>query len=59
MNLGTGEGGVSIDITLRNIKPFEPTQAQLKGDLFARPPTKGFENVYMLNDDCEFVQQEP
>ncbi len=59
LHLGTGEGGVSIDITLKNIKPFEPTQAQLEGNLFAKPSTKGFKNVYMLTDDCDFVRQEP
>ncbi len=44
------------DITLKNVKLFEPSPKQLAG-LFARPEPKGFEHIFKLNDNCEFVEQ--
>jgi len=44
------------DITLKNVKLFEPSPKQLTG-LFARPEPKGFEHVFKLADNCEFVRQ--
>jgi hypothetical protein len=45
-----------VNITLKNVKLFEPSPKQLVG-LFSRPEPKGFEYVYRLNDDCEFSEQ--
>ncbi|MBE0536328.1 MAG: hypothetical protein IH624_11720 [Phycisphaerae bacterium] len=50
-------GSLSISMTLRGVRLFEPTEVQLKG-LFARPSTDGFENIYVLADNCEFVRAE-
>ncbi len=52
-----GSGGMSINMTLRGVRRFEPTERQLAG-LFVRPETDGFENVYVLADGCEFVRAE-
>ena len=53
----------SAILTLQNLDSFEPTEAQLKGKLFARPQPEGFDHVYELSDSCEFVitgqQKEP
>jgi len=48
-------GGLSFNMTLRGVRPFEPTDTQLRG-LFKRPDADGFENVYVLADNCEFVR---
>ena len=45
-----------VNITLKNVKLFEPSPKQFAG-LFSRPEPKGFEYVYRLNDDCEFAEQ--
>ena len=45
-----------VDITLKNVKLFEPSPKQLVG-LFSRPEPKGFEYVLKLDDNCEFVEQ--
>lgn len=50
------ETGAVADITLKNVKLFEPTAKQLTG-LFARPEPKGFEHVFKLDDNCEFIRQ--
>ena len=49
--------GLLTDMTLRDLKPFHPTEAQMKG-LFVRPPDKGFDNIYELDKDCKFTKQE-
>ena len=45
-----------VNITLKNVKLFEPSPKQLVG-LFSRPELKGFEHVHRLNEDCEFAEQ--
>jgi len=44
-----------VNITLKNVKLFEPSPKQLVG-LFSRPEPKGFEYVLKLDDNCEFVE---
>jgi hypothetical protein len=56
--LNSADGSLSINMTLRDVRLFEPTEEQLAGKLFARPDTEGFENVYILADNCEFVRVE-
>jgi hypothetical protein len=46
----------AVDITLKNVKLFEPSPKQLAG-LFTRPEPKSLKQVFKLNDDCEFVEQ--
>ena len=55
--LNMPNGGLLMDITLRNLKPFPPTEAQMKGKLFKLPPEKGFENIYELDEDCKFTER--
>ena len=50
------EGSLSISMKLRDVRRFQPTEAQLRGELFALPPKDGSENVYVLADSCEFVR---
>jgi len=47
-----------VELNLRNIKPFEPTEEQLKGKLFKRPEPKGFGEVYKLTDNCRLEAQQ-
>ena len=54
--LNMPNGGLLTDITLRDLKPFRPTEAQMKGKLFTRPDTKGFEDIYELDKDCRFIK---
>ncbi len=56
--LNMPNGGLLTDIKLRDLKPFHPTEAKMKGKLFALPPTRGFENIYELDQDCQFTQKE-
>ena len=56
--LNMPNGGLMTDITLRDLKPFRPSEAQMKGKLFKRPPEKGFKNIYELDKDCKFTKQE-
>ena len=46
-----------VELTLSNIKKFEPTDAQLTGKLFKRPEPKGFKKVYKLDEDCQLDSQ--
>jgi hypothetical protein len=46
-----------VELNLRNIKLFEPTESQLEGKLFKRPEPKGFEEVYKLTDNCRLEAQ--
>ena len=46
-----------IELTLSNIKKFEPTGDQITGKLFKRPAAEGFKNVYRLDEDCQLDQQ--
>ena len=46
-----------IELTLSNIKKFEPTQTQLTGKLFKRPAADGFKNVHKLDEDCQLDLQ--
>ena len=50
------ETNTAADITLKNVKLFEPSPKQLAG-LFTRPEPKGFEHIFELNENCEFIQQ--
>jgi hypothetical protein len=50
------ETNTVADITLKNVKLFEPSPKQLVG-LFTRPEPKGFEHVFKLNENCGFVEQ--
>ena len=45
-----------IEIALKNVKLFMPTEQQLNG-LFAPPGRKGYEHVYELGSDCKFFEQ--
>ncbi len=56
--LNMPNGGLMTDITLRDLKPYHPTEAQMKGKLFKLPPDKGFKNIYELDEDCKFTKQE-
>ncbi|MBN1457645.1 MAG: hypothetical protein JW912_07330 [Sedimentisphaerales bacterium] len=47
-----------VELNLRNIKPFEPTEAQLEGKLFKRPEPKGFKDVYKLTGNCRLEVQQ-
>lgn len=51
------EKSTHVELTLSNIKKFEPTQAQLTGKLFKRPSADGFKNVYKLDEDCRLDPQ--
>ena len=46
-----------IDLTLSNIKKFEPTEVQLTGKLFKRPEPKGFKNIYEFDESCQIDRQ--
>jgi len=59
LNIDTETGGLIIDMTLRDIKLFMPTKELLGGKLFARPDTEGFENVYVLIENCKFIPMRP
>ena len=48
--------GTSVDITLKNVKLYQPTEKKLKG-LFRPPSSKGFEHIFKLDDNCEFIRQ--
>jgi hypothetical protein len=48
----------SAILTLQDPALFQPTEAQLKGKLFARPEPRGYEHVYELSDSCEFLKTE-
>ena len=50
------ETNTAAEVTLKNVKLFEPSPKQLAG-LFTRPEPKGFEHVFELNENCEFIQQ--
>lgn len=47
-----------VELNLRNIKPFKPTERLLGGKLFKRPEPKGFEEVYKLTDNCGLEAQQ-
>ena len=49
-------GGLLTDIKLRDLKPFQPTEARMKGKLFKRPSDNGFKNIYELDEDCKFTK---
>lgn len=56
INITHYETNTVADITLKNVKLFEPSPKQLVG-LFTRPEPKGFKHVFKLNENCEFVEQ--
>ncbi len=45
----------SVQIKLKHIRPF-PAEKQKK-KLFQRPGRDGYEHVYQLNDNCEFIEE--
>ncbi len=51
-----GNLATTVKIKLKDVKPFAPTEAQLKGKLFKLPNTKGFKNVYELAGNCQFIR---
>ncbi|RKY10877.1 MAG: hypothetical protein DRP65_05780 [Planctomycetota bacterium] len=56
INITHYETNIVADIVLKNVKLFEPSPKQLTG-LFTRPEPAGFEHVFKLNENCEFVEQ--
>lgn len=46
-----------IKITLKSMRPKELTEKQ-RNFLFSKPPTKRFESVLVLSDDCEWIEQD-
>ena len=46
-----------LDITFKNVKLFSPKPKILNDPLFKLPPTKGFKNIYQLNENCQFIKQ--
>jgi len=56
INITHYETNTVADITLKNVKLFEPSPKQLAG-LFTRPEPAGYEHVFKLNENCEFVEQ--
>ncbi|MHC5060301.1 MAG: hypothetical protein ACYTFK_04355 [Planctomycetota bacterium] len=56
INVTHHEADTVVEVTLKNIRLFEPSPKQLSG-LFTRPESKGFENVFELNENCEFIRQ--
>lgn len=42
-----------VNFSLKNFKVFDRAEK----NLFKRPGTKGFEHIYELNGDCEFVEK--
>ncbi|MBN1124438.1 MAG: hypothetical protein JXA82_05470 [Sedimentisphaerales bacterium] len=53
---GTEQKDALVQLKLSGIKPFEPTEKQREG-LFERADSGGFEHVYELTSDCQFVEQ--
>lgn len=45
-----------VAIELKHIRPFAPTDKQ-RFLLFKRPGRDGFEHLYRLGDDCEFIEE--
>ena len=53
-SLGTEES--SVQIKLKHIRPFPPEKQKKK--MFERPERDGYEHMYRLNDNCEFIEEE-
>jgi len=51
--------GTMVRLNLQKVRRFTPTPQQLEGKLFARPETTGFENVYRLDENCDFAKETP
>ena len=51
----SGSDGLALNIRLKNIKPL--TDAQIKPKTFKIPGTKGFDNIFELDGNCEFIRQ--
>ena len=49
--------GSVIDITLTNIKLWQPTSAKLEGELFKRPADDSVKNVFELDKNCQFIRK--
>ncbi len=43
----------SLDIRIKQLAPYTPTEAQRK-KVFARPSPNGYKDVYRLDEQCEF-----
>jgi len=44
-----------IDVKLKTPKLFKPEQ--ITKNMFNRPPSKGFKDIYKLNENCKYIQQ--
>lgn len=45
----------TMEVRFKRIKRFVPTKKDLSGDLFKPAKTKGIENIYRLNENCQFI----
>jgi hypothetical protein len=48
--------GDTVKITLKSMKPKEFNEKQ-REFLFSKPPTKRFESILMLSEDCKWIEQ--
>jgi hypothetical protein len=53
----SGPDALGIDITLRSIRPYLPTEKELNGKGFRLPSDSGIDHVYELGDDCKFIEK--
>jgi hypothetical protein len=49
--------GMTLKISLKNLKPL--TDAQVKPNLFKIAPTRGFDKIYDLDGNCDFIRKPP
>jgi hypothetical protein len=47
--------GLDLKISLKNLKPL--TEAHLKSKKFKIPPTRGFDDIFELDGNCDFVRE--
>jgi hypothetical protein len=58
INITSGGGnGLALNIRLKNLKPL--TDAQIKPKLFKIAPTRGFDNIFELDGNCDFIRNTP
>lgn len=53
---GAGNDGLGIEVRLKTVKPYLPEDKELNGRLFKIPSSRGFDNIYELGEDCEFLE---
>lgn len=56
LSFDAGEVTSKVEIRLKAIKVFEPSEKQL-AKLFEQPNSKGVKHVYRLDEDCSFVEE--